>query len=497
MGYNATDFTIKSQNAGFGPAGTKSRDHILVARDLRGRPFAFSPLLCQIYALDETETPAELCEDRTGVADASCVEAIAADIEAAIETFGFDALHRVHTPGIAVIVTQDCNLSCNYCLAKQGTYGVAVTRANFERTKEQIRGLFETRPDIEFIKFFGGEPTLEIDLIGKICAFVSDELGKSVHYAVTTNGTLPARNHIDLWKKYHFSVAVSIDGPRAVHDAVRTNRGGRGSFDKALDYCATLDAAGFPFAVVGVYDKRHFDAGLSYLDTIRFLNTISPLSKITFVEALGDAAAGTAVEGIDLSAAETQIVDAIDAIWTEIVSNWVAPATSHWTYDNNLWRFISAIVTGSGRPYKHACTASALTTLFPSGTSMPCYTMAERPELAFGGVNTPSATIEDKRSAYRATFEWVSLEGQGVHVPWYRGIVGDICVADMLNSASGRLEQSAFYRCFQETAVRRLLQHIAGLDTFALEQARLLHAVNEHKKITGEFTAKMGYVGAA
>jgi sulfatase maturation enzyme AslB (radical SAM superfamily) len=465
---------------------------VVLSRDLDGRTFAFVPLLCRLYSTSEPEVSALLPDSKELlVVDASTIPALESEILTEIETRGLEALHRRHTPGIAIILTQQCNLSCSYCLAKQGTFGLPVNEMSFKDVKKWLSDLFSRNPTIDFVKFFGGEPTLRFDLIRSICDFISSEIGRLPHFAITTNGTLNAARHLDLWKQFHFSVSVSIDGPAQVHDEVRTTRAGHGSFKKAVEYCSTLRDANFPFAVVGVFDDRHRRHGLTYLDTIRFLNSLSPLVKVQFVEALGDAVEREAAVQFDFLQVREEVRQAVDMIFNLATSNWLSPDHPDWVYDNNLFRFMYGVSTGKARPYEHACTASNLTTLFPSGQSMPCYTFSGHKELSLGNLNAPGDSIEVKRQQFQDSHTWEYMAQIGTGVPWYRGIVGDICVADMMNNGGERLESSPFYKQFQQSAVTRILQHLAALPLDPIKHARFLVAMEAHAAITGLYSAKM------
>lgn len=469
-------------------------DQALVFRGLDGSRALFVPALCRLYELGDDELPSYRGSFEPAELSLDDLKDLQEEVQSEITTLGLDRILRTHTPGIAIIVTQNCNLTCSYCLAKQGTFGLEVSRTNLPMVKMQIRDLFEVHPDIDFIKFFGGEPTLRMDLIDDICRFVTDDLGKSVHFAVTTNGTLPAAAHIETWQRFHVSVSVSVDGPEDIHDRERVDSRGHGSFRKALAYAEYLSRNNFPFAVVGVFDERHIARGLSYLDTIRFLNSISPLTKVQFLETLGAAASHDVLARTGQPTIRSFIVDQVEQAVDEIIktaeANWVNPQ-GEWLYDNNLMRFIYGVVTAKATPYKHACTASSLTTMFPGGEVMPCYTFSEDPTLHLGRAGNGIEELEDRRRTFQTRHSWDSLGASGVRVPWYRGVVGDICVADMRNSSKdGVPTQSDFYAVFQETAVRRTLQHLVALRHSSEKLARLKHAVVEHQRITGEFNVR-------
>lgn len=463
---------------------------VLVARDTSGSPFVFLPSLCQMYTGIEIPDYSDWCDDHY-VCDGYAFPEIQADLEEAVNTSGLAGLHRRHARGIALILTQECNLGCSYCLAKQGTFGLHVEKMSEKEVLQRVKNIMDAQPDLTFIKFFGGEPTLRFDLVESICEFVTSlRPDVPMHFAITTNGTTNADRHLEVYRKFHISVSVSIDGPKPIHDSIRLTKSGRGSFDKAMEYAATLRTGNFPFAAVGVFDRRHAEAGMTYLDTIKFLNSISPLSKVQFVEALGDAVGSEDVDPGNMKPVQSEINQAVDEIFGLVTESWVNPEDKTWTYDNNIFRFLNGIVTRSAIPYTHACTASHLTTLFPSGQMMPCYTFSERKDLQFGNGLTTVSQLESRRISFQERHNWDALSSRGVVVPWYRGIVGDICVADMINSGSD-YESSPFYKMFQSQTSLRCLQNLASAASDPLRLARLQSALHHHRCLTGAFTAKM------
>lgn len=476
------------------PSTTKSHPNrrALLFNALDGTRSIFVPDACRVYSLDDGELTSYGPQQNPIEVPLSELPELEREVGDELDLDGVVRNERVHTPGIAIVTTQHCNLTCSYCLAKQGTFGLDVSSTSLSVIKRQIKTLFDEHPNIDFIKFFGGEPTLRMDVIKEVCRYVTSDLDRRVQFAVTTNGTLPPESHIDTWRRFHVSVAVSIDGPEKIHDACRVDSRGEGSHFKALTYADYLSKHKFPFAVVGVFDERHLKAGISYLDTIRYLNSVSPLTKVQFLEALGEAAAYDvlAETGVsDINALITaQVEEAVDAVIDRATSTWVSPATD-WLYDNNLMRFIYGIVSGHARPYRHACTASNLTTIFPGGEVMPCYTFAEDADFHYGKASDLLTSIEEKRKIFNEKLTWSALGARGVRVPWYRGVVGDVCVADMRNSAiDGVPVQSSFYATFQETAVRRILQQLVPVSKNSQSLVRLKFAVAQHQKITGRFT---------
>ena len=86
-------------------------------------------------------------------------------------------------------------------------------------------------------EFFGGEPLANFPVMSEICERsqqVAREEKITFHYRVSTNLTLLPTNCLDLFASYGFTVSVSLDGGRAVQDANRPTKSGKGSFDRIV-----------------------------------------------------------------------------------------------------------------------------------------------------------------------------------------------------------------------------------------------------------------------
>lgn len=143
-------------------------------------------------------------------------------------------------------VTQGCNLRCSYC-----TYGnnYVNQRGHSDRTmpletmKKGIDFIMARSFGVDKISvgFYGGEPLLEIDNIKACVEYAKDAYeGRSVLYVITTNGTLFDDDTIQFLEKNDFSLSISFDGPKDLHDKNRVFADGRGSFDKIMDNVSYL-----------------------------------------------------------------------------------------------------------------------------------------------------------------------------------------------------------------------------------------------------------------
>jgi uncharacterized protein len=133
-----------------------------------------------------------------------------------------------------------CNLDCAYCffLSKEMLYPGSRFRmadAMLERYIQQLLEAHQT-PQVQ-VAWQGGEPTLMgLDFFQRSIELVERyrKPGTTVEYTIQTNGTLLDDDWAAFFKQHNFLVGISIDGPRAMHDAYRVDKGGQPTFDKVI-----------------------------------------------------------------------------------------------------------------------------------------------------------------------------------------------------------------------------------------------------------------------
>ncbi len=131
-----------------------------------------------------------------------------------------------------------CNLDCRYCffLSKEELYPGSRFRMSDEVLEAYIRQLLEAHPgpSIE-VAWQGGEPTLMgLEFFERSIACVERfrKPDQTVTYTIQTNGTRLDEAWCAFFRQHDFLVGLSMDGPRAIHDAYRVDKGGAGSFDR-------------------------------------------------------------------------------------------------------------------------------------------------------------------------------------------------------------------------------------------------------------------------
>ena len=135
-----------------------------------------------------------------------------------------------------LILTNRCNLACKYCFEKN-----CRTSESMEKTiaKSAVDLLldYSTNETNLIILFFGGEPTLEFDLIKEITIYAEERAAvrqKSIEFDMTSNGLLLNNKMTDFFSSHKIKVLLSIDGLKESHDRFRIDKSGRGTFEKAI-----------------------------------------------------------------------------------------------------------------------------------------------------------------------------------------------------------------------------------------------------------------------
>ena len=146
---------------------------------------------------------------------------------------------------ISLAIAQKCNLGCTYCYAQQGEFGAAPKNMPLENARRAIDLLVaEADPGSRInIAFLGGEPLVNRPVLREATLYARQKAlahGLTAGFSITTNGTLLNKDDADFFETHGFAVTVSLDGPRAQHDALRPYRGGRGSFDAIMKRLSPL-----------------------------------------------------------------------------------------------------------------------------------------------------------------------------------------------------------------------------------------------------------------
>jgi len=136
-------------------------------------------------------------------------------------------------------VAHTCNLNCSYCFASQGKYHGDRAVMSFEVGKRALDFLVEnsgTRRNLE-VDFFGGEPLMNWQVVKDLVAYarsIEKENGKNFRFTLTTNGMLINDDVIDFSNREMSNVVLSLDGRKEIHDRLRVDYAGNGSWERIV-----------------------------------------------------------------------------------------------------------------------------------------------------------------------------------------------------------------------------------------------------------------------
>jgi uncharacterized protein len=156
------------------------------------------------------------------------------------EPMAFDFKNRsTVVKALCLHVAHTCNLSCPYCFASQGKYHGQQALMRFDVGKRALDFLMENsgdRVNLE-VDFFGGEPLMNWEVVKELVAYAREQegpRGKKFRFTLTTNGMLIDDDVIDFANREMHNVVLSLDGRKEVHDRLRVDWAGRGSYDRIV-----------------------------------------------------------------------------------------------------------------------------------------------------------------------------------------------------------------------------------------------------------------------
>ena len=196
---------------------------------------------------------------------------------------------------LCFMIAEDCNLRCKYCFGDGGSYGGRRSLMSREVGRAAVDFIVKhsgKRKHCE-IDFFGGEPLLNFDTVKFVTKYVRQrerETGKIFKLTLTTNGILLDDKKIEWLNENNISLVLSLDGREKIHDAMRPDISGRGSYSRVLKNFKNLVESrdGDNYYMRGTYTNKNldfaedvlsmFDAGFKILSVEPVVLKDSPLA---------------------------------------------------------------------------------------------------------------------------------------------------------------------------------------------------------------------------
>ncbi len=296
----------------------KLNGYNLVLDSCSGGVHVVDEVAYDLVALYPDHTPEEIVQtlletyrDRPDVTEAELLECLA-DVESLVksgqlytpDTFSDIAgTFKERSGGVVKAlcfhVAHTCNLNCSYCFASQGKYHGDRALMSFEVGKQALDFLIAhsgTRTNLE-VDFFGGEPLMNWQVVKDLVAYARTQEGphhKRFRFTLTTNGMLIDQDVIDFANREMDNVVLSLDGRKEIHDALRVDYAGNGSYDRVVPKFQELVKArgGSRYYMRGTFTHRNpdFTKDLFHMADLGF----TELSMEPVVCAPGDPAALTA-----------------------------------------------------------------------------------------------------------------------------------------------------------------------------------------------------------
>lgn len=200
----------------------------------------------------------------------------------AYESLALDLISRKTTlKALCLHVAHTCNLNCEYCFAAGGKYQGERALMSLEVGCRAIDFLIENsrgRHNLE-VDFFGGEPLMNWGIVKQIVGYAREREkihNKNFRFTLTTNGLLIDDDVIEFSNREMSNVVLSLDGRRHVHDRLRKNCAGGGSYD--------LIVPKFKKFVASRGGKNYFLRGTFTRHNTDFTNDILHMADLGFTE---------------------------------------------------------------------------------------------------------------------------------------------------------------------------------------------------------------------
>ncbi|KAF0145301.1 MAG: uncharacterized protein FD156_1132 [Nitrospirae bacterium] len=160
---------------------------------------------------------------------------------------------------LTLLITNDCNLRCKYCFAHGGEKRNYMTP---EMGLSIVDKVFNTtdRKNIK-VSFFGGEPTLNFNVIKEVVSSVrrlAPIAHKDYSFYITTNGVM-SQEKLDYLVNNDFTFVISSDGIPKIHDFFRPGINGKPSSKNVEKTIRFLIEKNVPFKVRSTISKFNVD----------------------------------------------------------------------------------------------------------------------------------------------------------------------------------------------------------------------------------------------
>jgi uncharacterized protein len=277
-------------------------------------------------------------------------------------------------------VSEGCNLACTYCFADRGQYGATSTKwMTADQAGSYARSTAERYDAVESVKFFGGEPLINVPAIKAAAAAFKElaaegRLEAEPEYGAISNMTITNKTVINVINDLKMVVTGSIDGPPEINDKFRIYDNGRGSWKNIDRGIKKLRAeTGQPSCLEVVYGPAHIDLGYSMIDIHDYLAREYGVNVIIIHPM-------SSQEGVRDEFDWNEYYDNLQAINYEY-AQWLVK-----NYADDAHRYVVKFkltgLTTATRADTHCSLGIGTQTVTADGVLYPCYTLIGHDEFA-------------------------------------------------------------------------------------------------------------------
>ncbi len=180
---------------------------------------------------------------------------------------------------LCLLVAQDCNLRCSYCFAETGEYHGARALMSLDTAKAAIDFLIahsDNRKNLE-IDFFGGEPLMNFEVVKGAVEYGRRQeklYDKNIRFTLTTNAYHVTDEMAAFINKEMKNVVISMDGRKEIHDTMRKNVAGEGSYDRVLKNAHKI--------VDGREEREYYVRGTYTAENLDFASDVCAIADAGF-----------------------------------------------------------------------------------------------------------------------------------------------------------------------------------------------------------------------
>ncbi|MCD8052993.1 MAG: radical SAM protein [Lachnospiraceae bacterium] len=156
----------------------------------------------------------------------------------------------------------NCNMRCRYCFYHDLTEQrgkASGSMMNADTLEAVIRKALDSVTESCAFVFQGGEPTLAGMAFFQMVVKLQNKYNVNhvnVSNAIQTNGLLLDAEWADFFYKNHFLVGLSVDGSQAIHDNLRPDAQGEGTYRRVYQSAQLLGKYHVDFNILTVVTRQ-------------------------------------------------------------------------------------------------------------------------------------------------------------------------------------------------------------------------------------------------